>query len=63
MKVRLTQKNLVFGIYRGPKESLNPGLSVWFAGRYIWPWKRKHGKHEVKAPVLPFEKNSEVGNV
>jgi hypothetical protein len=26
MKARLTQKNLVFGIYRGAKGSLNPGL-------------------------------------
>ena len=60
MKVRMTQKDLVFGIYRGPKESLNPGLSVWFAGRYIWPWKRKHGKHEAKAPVLPFEQAKQV---
>jgi hypothetical protein len=59
VKVRLTQKNLVFGIYRGAKGSLNPGLSIWFAGRYIWPWERKRGKREVKAPVLPFEQGSE----
>jgi hypothetical protein len=54
MKVRLTQKDLWFGIYRGPKESLNPGLSIWFAGRYIWPWKRESGKRAAKSPVLPF---------
>jgi hypothetical protein len=63
MKVRLTQKDLKFGIYLGPKNSLNPGLSIWFAGRYIWPWTRKKGKREAKPPVLPFEKNSEVENV
>ncbi len=56
MKVRLTQKDLVFGIYRGAKEFLNPGLSIWFAGRYIWPWTRGHGKRKVKSPKLPFDK-------
>lgn len=63
MKVRLTQKDLKFGIYRGVKGSLNPGLSIWFAGRYIWPWTRKRGKREAKAPVLPFGQGSEVKNV
>ena len=32
MKVRLTQKDLVFGVYWGKPQSLNPGLSIWFAG-------------------------------
>ena len=54
MRVRLTQRELMFGVYRGAKGSLNPGLSIWYAGRYIWPWVRKHKKREVKAPVLPF---------
>ena len=58
MKVRLTQKDLLFGIYRGPKESINPGLSIWFAGRYIWPWTRGHGKRAAKNPVLPFENHA-----
>ena len=56
MKVRLTQKDLMFGIYRGGKESLNPGLSIWFAGRYIWPWTRKRGKRAAKSAELPFDK-------
>lgn len=56
MKVRLTQKNLLLGIYRGPKDSINPGLSIWFSGRYIWPWKRSHGKRADKALNLPFDK-------
>lgn len=55
MKVRLTQKNLLFGIYRGPKDSINPGLHIWFNGRYVWPRQRKHGKRQPKAAVLPFE--------
>ena len=55
MKVRLTQKDLVFGIYRGGKESLNPGLSIWFRGRYIWPWMRVHRKRKVKEQTLPFK--------
>jgi hypothetical protein len=55
MKVRLTQKDLKFGIYWGPKNSLNPGLSIWLAGRYIWPWKRGHGKRAAKNPELPFD--------
>jgi hypothetical protein len=55
MKVRLTQKDLLFGIYRGPKDSINPGLSIWFRGRYVWPWKRGHGKRKPEAPVLPFK--------
>ena len=62
VKSRLTQKDLVFGIYRGGKESLNPGLSIWFAGRYIWPWERKKGKgwkRKVKSEALPFEQGSE----
>jgi hypothetical protein len=59
MKVRLTQKDLMFGIYLGPKESLNPGLSIWFRGRYVWPMKRGHGKHKAKPPVLPFEQQNE----
>ena len=54
MKVRLTQKDLKFGVYLGPKDSINPGLSIWFAGRYIWPWTRKKGKRIPKAPELPF---------
>ena len=61
MKVRLTQKDLLFGIYRGPKGSLNGGLSIWFAGRYIWPRTRQKGKREAKAPVLPFEQSVEKG--
>jgi len=60
MKVRMTQKDLIFGIYRGPKESLNPGLSVWFAGRYIWPLKRERGKRAAKNPELPFDKAPHV---
>ena len=60
MKVRLTQKDLLFGIYRGPKGSLNAGLSIWFAGRYIWPLKRGRGKRAAKNPVLPFDKSPHV---
>ena len=60
MKVRLTQKDLLFGIYRGPKESINPGLSIWFAGRYIWPWKRTPGKRGPKTPKLPFDSASHM---
>ena len=56
MKVRLTQKDLKFGIYVGPKASINPGLSIWFAGRYIWPWTRKRGKRAAKSAELPFDK-------
>ena len=55
MKVRLTQKDLLFGIYRGSKESINPGLSIWFAGRYIWPWTRTPGKRGPKTAKLPFD--------
>jgi hypothetical protein len=55
MKARLTQKDLLFGIYWGTKNSFNPGLSVWFNGRYVWPLKRGHAKFPAKQPPLPFE--------
>jgi hypothetical protein len=61
MKVRLTQKDLKFGIYVGPKDSINPGLSIWFAGRYVWPWSRNKGKRLPKAPSLPFEQGTVKG--
>jgi hypothetical protein len=61
MKVRLTQKDLKFGIYVGTKDSINPGLSIWFLGRYVWPWKRGHGKRQPKAPGLPFEQGTVKG--
>lgn len=37
-KVRLTQKDLVFGIYRAGKKG---GLNIWFRDRYVWPLRRK----------------------
>lgn len=53
MKERLTQRELLFGIYRAPKDSVNPGLNVWFNGRYIWPRNRKqaHRKAVVNTPA------------
>ena len=60
VKVRLTQKDLLFGIYMGPKNSLNPGLSIWFRGRYIWPWKRTHKKRHPKPATLPFEEAPQI---
>jgi hypothetical protein len=55
MRVRLTQRELYFGIYWGKPQSLNPGLSVWWKGKYVWPRKRGHAKLKPKAPILPFE--------
>ena len=62
MKVRLTQKDLKFGVYLGPKDSINPGLSIWFAGRYVWPWTRKKGKRLPKPTTLPFEQGTVKGD-
>jgi hypothetical protein len=55
MKERLTQKDLMFGIYRGPKGSINSGLNVWWNGRYMWPRKRAHGKHKPKIEQMQLE--------
>lgn len=66
MKVRMTQKDLLFGVYRGAKGSLNPGLHIWFRGRYVWPRERKHGKRIEKTATLPFtegEPNEPVRSV
>ena len=65
MKVRLTQKNLIFGIYWGGKECMNAGLNVWWLNRYIWPLKRGHGKQLPKAGMLFAlkETGDAVGNV
>jgi hypothetical protein len=35
MKERLTQKDLKFGVYLGPKGSINSGLNIWWNGRYV----------------------------
>lgn len=60
MKVRLTQRDLFFGIYFGPKGSINPGLNIWFRGRYIWPVSRDRGKRVPKTEPLPFEKEIKI---
>lgn len=64
--VRLTQKNLVFGIYWGGKKSTNPGLNVWMGDRYVWPMKRKVAAvHPVKKDPrhreLPFSDDVSQG--
>jgi hypothetical protein len=51
----MTQKDLLFGVYWGKPQSLNPGLSIWFRGRYILPWTRKKGKRSAKSAELPFD--------
>lgn len=43
-RLRNTQKDLLFGIYNAPSDSPNPGIAIWFRGRYIWPRKRKPAK-------------------
>lgn len=58
-QVRLTQKNLVFGIYWGGKKSTNPGLNVWIGDRYVWPIRRKvaavrTAKKDPQLQQLPF---------
>lgn len=50
--IRLTQRDLVFGIYRGAKDSANPGLNIWFRGAYIWPRQRRKA---VKVHIVTFE--------
>jgi hypothetical protein len=52
MKVRLTQKDLLLGVYRARPGSLNPGLSIWWNGRYIWPRQRKISKRFPKTALL-----------
>lgn len=63
--IRLTQKDLLFGIYRGGKGSTNPGLNIWFNGRYVWPLKRRKIARPVKEATLfdgrePGDSGSEV---
>ena len=40
-RVRLTQNDLVVGVYRGAAGSPNPGWNLWWRGRYIWPRRRQ----------------------
>jgi hypothetical protein len=60
MKVRLTQKDLKFGVYWGKKDCLNSGLSLWMFGKYVWPLRRGHAKHQPKEPALPFKESETV---
>lgn len=65
-QVRLTQKNLVLGIYWGGKKSTNPGLNVWIGSRYVWPISRKVAavqsvKKESRHRDLPFNDESSHG--
>ena len=59
--LRNTQKDLILGFYWREKTAPNPGLNIWFLGRYIYPRKRSKaimihiGKLE---PVLPFESDT-----
>lgn len=59
-RVRMTQKDLVFGIYHGDKRSPNPGLNIWFRNRYIWPRNRRPSRpapppKDPRLQELPFE--------
>lgn len=56
--VRLTQKDLVFGLYWGRDGKENSGLHIWFRGSYIWPRpeKAKPSKPKKRAPRKKAEK-------
>lgn len=54
LKRRMTQKSLVLGIYVGEKDSVRPGLNIWYRGRYIWPMGVKRVKVIVAQQELPL---------
>ena len=60
MKVRLTQKDLLFGIYWGPKGSLNSGLNIWWRGHFIYPATRGHSKRLPKEAMLFQMKGADI---
>jgi len=61
MKQRMTQKNLVLGVYIGDKDSVRPGLNIWWKGRYIWPMGVKKIKVIVEAQQdLPLGSGEET---
>lgn len=62
MNERMTQRDLLFGIYRAKKGAVNPGINIWFNGRYVWPRKRAHGKLKPKAVQLPSEVNDGINS-
>lgn len=61
--LRFTQRSLVLGFYWGQGGSPNPGLNVWWRGRYVWPWERKKAKgiHPETKPATLFD-GEEIGN-
>jgi hypothetical protein len=54
-RIRLTQKDLLFGIYRGAPQSPNPGLNIWWRDHYIWPRKRLCAVVAPQELKLPFQ--------
>ena len=60
-KLRTTQRDMVFGIFRPDPNRLNPGWMVWWNGRYIYPRNRKPVRTEKRQQALPLAEGAEEG--